>query len=89
MRTNDERFADVMAPGAEYGKPSADAANQVESRPRHALGSADGDGDPLDDVVFHLTEEAFAEFVALLDAPPEPTDALRSLLSTKPPWSEE
>lgn len=89
MRANEERPADAAAPGAENGNSVTAAGGRGEARPAFAPGPADGEGDPLDDVVFHLSEEAFAEFVALLDAPPEPTDALRSLLSTKPPWSEE
>lgn len=88
-RANEDRPVDAAAPGAESRNPGAAAGDRGRARPDITLGSVDGDGDPLDDVVFHLTEEAFAEFVALLDAPPEPTDALRSLLSATPPWSAE
>ena len=40
----------------------------------------------LDRTVFTLDEQAFAEFEAMLDAPPAPTDALRNLLTSKAPW---
>jgi uncharacterized protein (DUF1778 family) len=40
----------------------------------------------LDQVYFRLNDEAFAEFTALLDAPPAPTPALREVLLTKAPW---
>jgi uncharacterized protein (DUF1778 family) len=40
----------------------------------------------LDQVHFRLDDEAFAQFNALLDTPPAPSDALRALLRTKAPW---
>lgn len=40
----------------------------------------------LDRTVFTLDAHAFAEFEAMLDAPPAPSDALRKLLSSKAPW---
>lgn len=40
----------------------------------------------LDVVLFHLDDEAFTRFQALLDAPPAPSDALRDLLQHKAPW---
>ena len=40
----------------------------------------------LDQTFFQLDEEAFARFTAMLDAPPEPSDALRELMQTKAPW---
>jgi uncharacterized protein (DUF1778 family) len=40
----------------------------------------------LDQVFFPLDTQAFAQFQAILDNPPAPTDALRRLLSTKAPW---
>lgn len=40
----------------------------------------------LDQTFFQLDEEAFARFSAMLDAPREPTDALRKLLRTPAPW---
>ncbi len=40
----------------------------------------------LDQVYFRLDEDAYARFIAFLDAPPEPTDELRELLNTKAPW---
>ena len=40
----------------------------------------------LDQRLFLLGEARYAEFVACLDAPIEPTDALRKLLSAPAPW---
>jgi uncharacterized protein (DUF1778 family) len=40
----------------------------------------------LDQRLFLLDEARYAEFVACLDAPVEPTDALRKTLSTPSPW---
>jgi uncharacterized protein (DUF1778 family) len=42
----------------------------------------------LDQVVFLLDDEAYEAFVALLDSSPPPTDELRKLLLTRPPWDE-
>ena len=41
---------------------------------------------PLDTTLFQLDDEVYAEFKALLAAPPEPSDALRELLRAKAPW---
>lgn len=40
----------------------------------------------LDRRMFLLDEEAYREFVARLDAPPQRNDKLRRLLTTKAPW---
>jgi len=40
----------------------------------------------LDQRLFLLGESRYAEFVARLDAPVEPTEALGKVLSTPPPW---
>ncbi len=40
----------------------------------------------LDRVVFHLDDETFDQFNALLDSPPEPSAALRKLMKTPAPW---
>lgn len=42
----------------------------------------------LDRVDFALSPAAFDQFVALLDNPPPPNDALRRLLLRKPLWEE-
>ncbi len=41
----------------------------------------------LDQTYFLLDEEAFARFTAMLDDPPAPSEALRELLRSKPPWA--
>jgi uncharacterized protein (DUF1778 family) len=40
----------------------------------------------LDQRVFLLAPEAHRRFLALLDAPPAPSDELRALLTRKAPW---
>lgn len=40
----------------------------------------------LDQRLFLLDEPQFAAFAASLDAPVEPTDGLRKVLTTKSPW---
>ena len=40
----------------------------------------------LDTRLFMLDDDAYARFVAALDAPPQPSTALKSLLVTKAPW---
>ncbi len=40
----------------------------------------------LDRRLFRLDLDAFARFNELLDSPPPPTESLRRLLQTKPPW---
>jgi uncharacterized protein (DUF1778 family) len=40
----------------------------------------------LDRRYFTLSEEQFAAFTALLDAPPKKNEKLRKLLATKAPW---
>lgn len=42
----------------------------------------------LDRTVFNIGPEAYAAFVALLDAPAKPTDRLRRTMTTKAPWDE-
>ena len=42
----------------------------------------------LDQRMFWLDDEAFAAFQAILDAPPEPTEELRRILNTPPPWEK-
>lgn len=42
----------------------------------------------LDQVFFTLSEEKFAEFMAILDAPPKPNPGLKRLLAVKAPWEK-
>ena len=40
----------------------------------------------LDRTVFTASPEAYAEFLARLDAPPQPNERLRRTMTTKAPW---
>jgi len=42
----------------------------------------------LDQVFFTLDAEKFAQFVAMLDAPPKPNPALERLLARTPVWEK-
>jgi hypothetical protein len=47
--------------------------------------------DPIDKAFrrsFVLDAEAFDQWVEMLDSPPEPSEALRKLMSMKPRWEE-
>jgi uncharacterized protein (DUF1778 family) len=40
----------------------------------------------LDRVLFPVSAEAYAEFIALLDAPPNPNERLRRTMQSAAPW---
>lgn len=40
----------------------------------------------LDRTVFTVSPEAYAEFLARLDAPPQPNERLRRTMRTRAPW---
>ncbi len=42
----------------------------------------------LDRAVFVVSPKAYAKFVALLDAPPQPNERLRRTLQTPLPWAK-
>jgi len=42
----------------------------------------------LDQTVFAVSPNAYAEFLARLDAPPRPNDRLRRSLETPAPWEK-
>jgi uncharacterized protein (DUF1778 family) len=42
----------------------------------------------LDRVVLTVSPEAYAEFLARLDAPPQPNERLRRTMQTPAPWEE-
>jgi uncharacterized protein (DUF1778 family) len=42
----------------------------------------------LDRTMFTVAPEAYAEFLARLDAPPQPNVRLRRTMQTRPPWDE-
>ena len=43
----------------------------------------------LDRTVLTVSPEAYAEFVARLDAPPQPNERLRRTMQTPAPWERE
>ncbi len=43
----------------------------------------------LERTIFWATPEAYAEFIALLDAPPQSNERLRKTMQTSAPWDKE
>ena len=43
----------------------------------------------LERTIFWASPEAYAEFIALLDAPPQPNERLRKTMQTIAPWEKE
>jgi uncharacterized protein (DUF1778 family) len=43
----------------------------------------------LERTIFWASPEAYAEFIALLDAPPQPNERLRKTMQTTPSWDKE
>jgi uncharacterized protein (DUF1778 family) len=43
----------------------------------------------LDRTIFSVSPEAYAEFLAILDAPPQPNERLRKTMQTPAPWDKE
>jgi len=43
----------------------------------------------LERTIFWATPEAYAEFITLLDAPPQPNESLRKTMQTNAPWDSE
>jgi uncharacterized protein (DUF1778 family) len=42
----------------------------------------------LEQKIFMVTPEAYAKFIALLDAPTQPNERLRKTMQTIPPWEK-
>ena len=43
----------------------------------------------LDRTIFSVSPEAYAEFLAILDAPSQPNERLRKTMQTPAPWDKE
>lgn len=43
----------------------------------------------LDRTIFTVSPEVYAEFITLLDAPPQPNERLRKTMQTPAPWDKE
>jgi len=43
----------------------------------------------LDRTILAVSPEAYAEFLAILDAPPQPNERLRKTMQTPAPWDRE
>ncbi len=42
----------------------------------------------LDQTIFTVPPEAYAEFLARLDAPPQPNEKLKRMMNVKAPWDK-
>ena len=43
----------------------------------------------LDRTIMSVSPEAYADFLARLDAPPQPNERLRRTMQTPPPWDDK
>lgn len=43
----------------------------------------------LDRAIMSVSPEAYADFLARLDAPPQPNERLRRTMQTPPPWDDK
>jgi uncharacterized protein (DUF1778 family) len=75
----DERQRDLIDQAAEHlGRTRSDFMLDAACREAEDI--------LLDQIYFQLDTHAFAQFQAMLDKPPAPTDPLRHLLQSKVPW---
>lgn len=79
----------LRIPAAERGLIDRAAKSSGKTRTDFILGAARraAEEELLERSVFLVSPQAFARFVALLDAPPKPNERLRHTMQTPPPWS--
>lgn len=78
----------LRIPAAERNLIDLAAASTGKTRTDFILGAARRAAEEalLDRTLFSVSPEAYAEFVARLDAPAQPNDRLRKTLQTPAPW---
>lgn len=79
----------LRIPAAERGLIDRAAQSSGKTRTDFILGAARraAEEELLDRTVFVVSPAAYARFVAMLDAPPEPNERLRQTMQTAPPWT--
>ena len=78
----------LRIPAAERNLIDLAAASTGKTRTDFILGAARRAAEEalLDRTLFSVSPEAYAEFLARLDAPAQPNDRLRKTLQTPAPW---
>lgn len=79
-----------QARGAQLDRPCRAAKLQGKNRTDFILDAARNAAEEalLDQALFVVSEEAYAEFVERLDRPPTPNPRLKRMMQTPAPWDE-
>ncbi len=79
----------LRIPAAERGLIDRAAQSSGKTRTDFILSAARraAEEELLDRTVFVVSPAAYTQFVAMLDAPPEPNERLRRTMQTPPPWT--
>jgi hypothetical protein len=65
------------------------AGDFMPSRTKTARGELLRQNEALDQTVWKVRPEVYAEFLARLDKPPSPNDKLRRMMNTRAPWDND
>lgn len=81
----------LRIPAAERGLIDRAAKASGKTRTDFILGAARraAEEELLDRTIFVVSPESYSKFVALLDAPPQPSVRLKRTMQTPPPWSKD
>ena len=80
----------LRIPAAERGLIDRAARSSGKTRTDFILSAARraAEEELLDRSLFVVSPESYAKFLAMLDAPPKPKEALRRTMHATPPWSK-
>lgn len=81
----------LRIPAAERGLIDRAAKASGKTRTDFILGAARraAEDELLDRTIFVVSPESYSKFLALLDAPPQPSERLKRTMRTPPPWSKD
>lgn len=80
----------LRIPAAERSLIDRAAKSSGKTRTDFILGAARraAEEELLDRTVFVVSPERYAEFLAMLEAPPQPNERLRQTMQATPPWDK-
>jgi uncharacterized protein (DUF1778 family) len=80
----------LRIPAAERGLIDRAAKSSGKTRTDFILSAARraAEEELLDRTIFVVSPEQYAKFLALLDAPPQPSEALQRTMRAMPPWTK-
>ncbi len=80
----------LRIPAAERGLIDRAAKSSGKTRTDFILSAARraAEDELLDRSIFVVSPTAYAKFLALLDAPPQPNERLQSTMRATPPWAK-